>query len=72
MDECLNVEQVAKKLNIHIMTVYKLISSGRLQAIRMPGIGLRIEAKELKKLLSQNTRRTRTRSKRRTSAKPRK
>jgi len=58
LDELFTVQQVATKLQIHLMTVYKLISSGRLQADRIPGVGLRIEPDALRKLLSQRRRRT--------------
>lgn len=73
MDELFSVEQVANKLKIHLMTVYKLISSGQLSVVRVPGVGLRVEGKELEEfLLGQNTRRARAKRKRGTSGKPRK
>lgn len=72
MDELFTIEQVANKLKIHLMTVYKLVSSGRLKAVRMPGVGLRIETKELEKFLDQSTGRTRVSRRRQSSAKPRK
>ena len=72
MDELFTVEQVANKLKIHLMTVYKMLSSGRLKAARIPGVGLRIEAKELEKLFSQNTRGSYVNQGRRTNAKSRK
>lgn len=72
MSELLTVKQVADKLQAHIMSIYKLIHSDRLKAMRVPGVGLRIEAKELEKLLDQNTGRTRGSRRRRSNAKPRK
>ena len=56
MDELLNVQQIANQLQAHIMSVYKLIREGKLKAIRVPGVGLRVEAKELEKLLGQTKR----------------
>lgn len=49
--ELLNVTDVAKKLSCHIMTVYKLIYSGRLKAVKIQSLGWRIEMKELEKLI---------------------
>ena len=62
MAEILTAGEVAVRLKVHLMTVYRWVSSGVLKASRLPGGGLRIEAKELEKLLSQNIRRTRTKS----------
>jgi len=62
MDEILTVEQVADRLQINIMTVYKWISQGLLEAIRLPSNALRIEAEELEKFLSENGSRTNVKS----------
>ncbi len=70
MVEILTAKEVADRLKVHLMTVYRWVSSGRLEVSRLPGGGLRIDAKELEKLLSQNVRRARTKSRRRSSAKP--
>jgi excisionase family DNA binding protein len=70
LDELLSVKQVADRLQAHIMTIYKLVRVGTLKATRVPGVGLRIEAKELEKLLGQNTRRSRTKRRRENSARP--
>ena len=72
VSEFLTVQQVADKLQAHIMSVYKLIQSGRLKAMRMPGVGLRIETRELEKFLDQNTRKPRASRRRRVNAEPRK
>ena len=56
MDELLTAQQVSDRLQIHIMTVYKLIQKGTLQAMRVPGVGLRVKAEELEKLLDQTKR----------------
>ena len=64
MVEILTAKEVADRLKVHLMTVYRWVSSGRLEVSRLPGGGLRIDAKELEKLLSQYGRKTR--------AKPRK
>lgn len=47
--------EAAERLRVHLMTIYKWISRGQLKATRLPGGGLRIEAKELDKMLSRNT-----------------
>ncbi len=72
MDELLSVKQVADRLQAHIMTIYKLVRVGTLKATRVLGVGLRIEAKELEKLFSQNTRGSYVNQGRRTNAKSRK
>ena len=72
MVEILTANEVANRLKVHLMTVYRWISTGRLEASRLPGGGLRIDAKELDKLLGQNTRKSRVSRRRRTSGKPRK
>lgn len=59
VDEFLTVQQIANQLQAHIMSVYKLIREGKLKAIRVPGVGLRVEAKELEKLLGQTKRESR-------------
>ena len=51
MDELMTVKQLAARLQLHTNTVYELIRSGKVKAISLPGGSLRIEAKELKKLL---------------------
>lgn len=53
MVEILTPNEVANRLKVHLMTVYRWISSGRLEASRLPGGGLRIDAKEIEKLLDQ-------------------
>jgi excisionase family DNA binding protein len=58
MDEVLKPNEVADRLKIHLMTVYRWISSGRLQARRLPGGGLRIDGEEVEKLLSPCRRKT--------------
>lgn len=58
MAEILTAKEVAGRLKVHLMTVYRWVSSGRLEVSRLPGGGLRIDAKELDKLLSQRRRRT--------------
>lgn len=68
----LTVKQVSDRLKVHLMTIYKWISSGTLEAKRLPGGGLRIEAKELEKLLSENPAKTHTKRRRKADAKPRK
>ncbi len=72
MVEILTANEVADRLKVHLMTVYRWVSSGRLQASRLPGGGLRIDVKELEKLLGQNVRRIRTKSRRTSSVKSRK
>ena len=72
MDDLFSVEEVANKVKIHLMTVYKLISSGRIRAMRVPGVGLRIEANELERFLYQNKRRAHAKSMRGTSGRTRK
>jgi len=51
--ELLTASETAAKLKVHLVTIYKWIASGRLQAKRLPGGGLRIETKELDKLLTK-------------------
>ena len=53
MEVILTVKQVAKRLQVHIVTIYKWISQGLIPAQRLPGGWLRIEAKELDKLLTK-------------------
>ncbi len=55
MKEILTPKQVADRLQVHVITVYRWISQGLLPAQRLPGGGLRIEASELGKLISENT-----------------
>lgn len=71
MDELLTVKQVSNKLQAHIMSIYRLIRKGKLKAMHVPGVGLRIEVKELEKLLGQTARGSRV-SRRKNSARPRK
>ncbi len=51
MEQALTVKEAAKILNVHQMTVYRLISAGQLKAFRTGvqnhGGGLRIWPKEL-------------------------
>jgi len=56
VNEYLTAEEAAGRLKVHLMTIYKWIKSGRIQARRLPGGGLRIDAQELEKLLGQNKR----------------
>ena len=70
MLEILTAKEVADRLKVHLMTVYRWVSSGRLQASRLPGGGLRIDAKELEKLLGKNLKKTHAKPRRRISAKP--
>ncbi|TET41275.1 MAG: helix-turn-helix domain-containing protein [Dehalococcoidia bacterium] len=72
MVEILTAKEVANRLKVHLMTVYRWVSSGRLEVSRLPGGGLRIDARELEKLLGKNLRKTHTKRRRRTSAKPEK
>ena len=71
MVEILTPNEVANRLKVHLMTVYRWISSGRLEASRLLGGGLRIDAKEIEKLLGQTARGSRV-SRRKNSARPRK
>ena len=70
--ELLTVGQVSDKLQVHIMSVYRLIRSGRLKAMHVPGVGVRIEPKALEELLSQDVKGTTTTKPRRNRVKPRK
>lgn len=70
IDGLLTVTQAADRLKEHLRTVYRWVSQGCLQAKRLPGGGLRIEAKGLEKLLGQNTTRTRAKPRGGTGAKP--
>jgi excisionase family DNA binding protein len=63
MDELITVKQAADRLQVHLLTVYRWISSGVLPAQRLPGGWLRIEANELERLLSKNKGRTNVKSK---------
>ena len=71
MEEILTASEVADRLKVHLMTVYRWISSGRIPVRRLPGGGLRIDAKDVETLLGQDTRRSRPKSRRRTNGKPR-
>ena len=71
MLEILTANEVANRLKVYLMTVYRWISSGRLEASRLPGGGLRIDAKEVEKLLDQTARGSRV-SRRKNSARSRK
>lgn len=53
MTELLTPNEVAKRLKVDRITVYRWIKSGRLQARRLPDGQLRIEAKELDDLLTK-------------------
>jgi len=53
MEEILTTKQAAERLQVHIITIYRWISQGLLPAQRLPGGWLRIEAKELDKLLTK-------------------
>jgi excisionase family DNA binding protein len=71
MEEILTPNEVANRLKVHLMTVYRWISSGRLEASRLPGGGLRIDAKEIEKLLERTARGSRTKTRRKDNAKTR-
>jgi len=62
MDELLTVRQVAEKLKLHPATVYAWLSSGYLEAIKLPSGSLRIEAQQLTKLLRKRGREARAKS----------
>ena len=64
MEELLTTKQVAERLQVHLITVYRWIAQGLLPAQRLPGGWLRIEAKELDKLLGENKGRTNVKSRR--------
>lgn len=64
MEELLTTKQVADLLQVHLITVYRWISQGLLPAQCLPDGWLRIEAKDLKKLLSEDKSRNYVRSKR--------
>ena len=53
MSELLTPNEAAKKLKIDRITIYRWVKSGRLQAKQLPNGQLRIEAKELDKLLTK-------------------
>lgn len=59
MQQALTVKEVAEKLHVHPMTVYRLISGGRLKAFRTGvqnhGGGLRIWPKALEALGNEET-----------------
>ena len=71
MEEILTPNEVANRLKVHLMTVYRWISSGWLEASRLPGGGLRIDAKDIEKLLNRTARGSRV-SRRKNSARSRK
>ena len=51
--ELLTASQAADRLQLHLMTIYKWIAAGYLEARQLPNGRLRIEAKELDKLLAK-------------------
>jgi len=53
MPELFTPMEAAKRLKVDRLTIYRWIKSGRLQANRLPDGRLRIEAKELDKLLTK-------------------
>lgn len=55
MVEILTANEVAGRLKVHLMTVYRWVSMGQLKANRLPGGGLRIEGTELEKLLCERS-----------------
>ena len=69
MDEVFTVQEVADRLKVHVMSVYKLIGEGTLRATHVPGVGVRVEAKELEKLLDQNVKKVPTKPRRKSNAK---
>lgn len=50
--EYLTTGQVASKLQVHQITVYRWIKQGKLKSRRLPNGGYRIEAEEVEKMLS--------------------
>ena len=53
MSELLTPSEVAKRLKVDRITIYRWVKSGRLQAKRLPDSQIRIEAKELDNLLTK-------------------
>jgi len=72
MEEILTANEVANRLKVHLMTVYRWIASGRIPVRRLPGGGVRIDAKALDKLLSEDTKGTTTKPRRGIIARPKK
>ena len=52
-EEFLTTSEAAAKLKIHIMTIYKWVKVGHIKVRYLPSGQLRIEAGEIKKLLSK-------------------
>ena len=71
MTELLTTNQAAEELQIHVVTLYRMIKAGKLPAKRL-GARLRIEKSDLQKLLDPNTDRTHASRRRKTNAEPRK
>lgn len=53
MSELFTPIEAAKRLKVDRITIYRWIKSGRLQANRLPDGRLRIEGRELDKLLTK-------------------
>ena len=51
--ELLTAKTIADRLQVHLMTVYRWIAAGYLEARQLPSGRLRIEAKELDRLLAK-------------------
>jgi len=71
MAKLLTASQAAQELQIHVVTLYRMIKAGKLPAKRL-GARLRIEKSDLQKLLDPNTGRTYASRRRKTNAKPKK
>jgi len=53
MSELLTPNEVAKRLKVDRITIYRWVKSGRLQAKRLPDSQIRIEANKLDNLLTK-------------------
>ena len=51
MTEIITANEAATRLQIHLITLYRWVSAGRLVAERLPNGRLRIKAKEVEKLI---------------------
>lgn len=51
MTEIITANEAATRLQIHLITLYRWVSEGRLVAERLPNGRLRIKAKEVEKLI---------------------
>ena len=57
MGEILTANEAATRLQIHLITLYRWVSEGKLPAQRLPNGRLRIKAKEIEKLIDRIARR---------------